>query len=222
MIYDDIFKNKIPLSDKLLSFGFIFKKDSYVYSCKIADQQFDLIIFVSPNGEVKTKIIDPDTEDEYTLHFAEGTTGKFIGKVRADYFRILQAIADNCFETKIFRSEYANEVIRYIKEKYQHKLEYLWQKFPENAIVRRADNHKWYVVLLTVEKNKIGLEGNGKVEIIDLRIDPEKLTKIVDGQRFFSGYHMNKKHWMTICLDGSVDLRDIFNYIDDSYILAKK
>lgn len=84
-------------------------------------------------------------------------------------------IADNCFETKIFQSEYADKIIQYVREKYRHELEYLWQKFPENAIVRRSDNQKWYLALLTVEKNKLGLDGSGKTEIIDLRINPDEL-----------------------------------------------
>ncbi|MBF1202590.1 MAG: MmcQ/YjbR family DNA-binding protein, partial [Fusobacterium periodonticum] len=34
-------------------------------------------------------------------------------------------------------------------------------------------------------------------------------------------YHMNKKHWCTICLDGTVELEKIYNLIDISYELAK-
>ena len=31
------------------------------------------------------------------------------------------------------------------------------------------------------------------------------------------GYHMNKKHWNTVILDGSVPDREIFSWIDHSY-----
>jgi predicted DNA-binding protein (MmcQ/YjbR family) len=33
------------------------------------------------------------------------------------------------------------------------------------------------------------------------------------------GYHMNKKHWNTIILDGSVPDKEIFEWIDHSYDL---
>lgn len=221
MIYGDVFKNKVPLWGKLLSFGFVFDENSYVYSCQIVDNQFDLIVCVIPSGQVQTKVIDLATGDEYTLHLVQNAVGSFIAKVRTAYLAVLQEIADNCFETKIFQSAYADKIIQYIKEKYHDDLEYLWPKFPENAIVRRKDNQKWYAALLTVEKNKIGLNGKQKIEIIDLRINPEELKKIVDGKKYFLGYHMNKKHWMTLCLDGSVELQEIFNRIDDSYILAR-
>mgnify|MGYP003622280154 CR=1 FL=1 len=65
-----------------------------------------------------------------------------------------------------------------------------------------------------------GLKEEGIVEIIDLRIKPENLAELIDNQMYFPGYHMNKKHWFTICLDGSVPLEEIFRHIDSSYIPA--
>ena len=35
------------------------------------------------------------------------------------------------------------------------------------------------------------------------------------------GYHMNKKHWNTVLLDGSVPDSEIFSWIDHSYSLVK-
>ncbi|MDE7400427.1 MAG: MmcQ/YjbR family DNA-binding protein, partial [Clostridia bacterium] len=35
-------------------------------------------------------------------------------------------------------------------------------------------------------------------------------------------YHMNKKHWLTIPLDGTVPIGEICSRLDQSYILAKK
>ena len=36
------------------------------------------------------------------------------------------------------------------------------------------------------------------------------------------GYHMNKKHWNTIIIDGSVSTKLIQSWIDHSYELVKK
>ena len=33
---------------------------------------------------------------------------------------------------------------------------------------------------------------------------------------------MNKKYWITIILDGSVDIKEIYKFIDKSYILNKE
>lgn len=35
------------------------------------------------------------------------------------------------------------------------------------------------------------------------------------------GYHMNKKHWNTIVVDGSVSSKQLKEWIDDSYDLVK-
>jgi predicted DNA-binding protein (MmcQ/YjbR family) len=34
------------------------------------------------------------------------------------------------------------------------------------------------------------------------------------------GYHMNKKHWNTVLLDGSIPDREVFSWIDHSYNLV--
>ena len=36
------------------------------------------------------------------------------------------------------------------------------------------------------------------------------------------GYHMNKKHWNTVTVDGSLSIKMIKGFIDDSYALIAK
>ena len=48
------------------------------------------------------------------------------------------------------------------------------------------------------------------------------INDLVDGEKFFKGYHMNKKHWLTIRLDGSVSATEICNLVDISYELSLK
>jgi len=43
-----------------------------------------------------------------------------------------------------------------------------------------------------------------------------------DEKSYFPGYHMNKKHWITICLDGSVPIEEIFCRLDESFAFAAK
>ena len=222
MTFDLIFKNKIPQSEKLIAFGFVEDGEYYRYHCGIMDGQFNLTVMVSKNGNTKVKVVDAETGDEYVLHQAEGAIGSFVGKVKNSCLDVLQQIAESCFEKRVFKSEFAGKIISYVKEKYKGDFEFLWEKFPENAIVRRHDNKKWYAALLTVSRCKIGLAGCDKIEIIDLRMVPEDIEKFVDGKKYFWGYHMNKKHWVTLCLDGSVPLKEIFERIDASYHLAEK
>lgn len=57
---------------------------------------------------------------------------------------------------------------------------------------------------------------------INLKCDPLLATEL--RERYLSvvpGYHMNKKHWNTIYVDGSIPDKEIFSWIDHSYNLVK-
>jgi len=56
---------------------------------------------------------------------------------------------------------------------------------------------------------------------INLKCDPEKAVEIREEYEAVQpGYHMNKKHWNTIIIDGSVPAKKIFEWIDNSYRLV--
>lgn len=217
----DFFARKRADGDKLRVYGFEEENGGLVYRTRLLDDQFLMEVFVE-SGEVRTRVFDIENECEYTLHVVNDAQGEFVGRVRSAYENVLSDIRDKCFADDVFKSAAAKAVIRYVAEKYDTPLEFLWKKFPDNAVYRRKDNRKWYAAILTVAKSKIGLEGAGNIEILDLRIEPALLEQTVDNKKFFPGYHMNKKSWYTICLDGSVDDEEIFKRIDDSYELAKK
>lgn len=216
-----LFKNKKINIDKLLSFGFEEKDNEYVYSIDLSNDQLTLTIHITSDSLLHTKIVDKATNEEYVLHKIPSACGEFVGKVKAEYESIINDIAEKCFEPDVFKSEYAKMVINYIKEKYCNEFEYLWKQFPNNAVVRRKDNKKWYAILLVLSKRKLGLNSDEIIDILDLRINFEDLNSIVDNKKYFPGYHMNKKHWFTICLDGSVPIEEIYEWIDKSYEIAE-
>ena len=56
---------------------------------------------------------------------------------------------------------------------------------------------------------------------INLKCDPIKAEFL--RQRYAAvlpGYHMNKRHWNTVVLDGSIPELEIYSMIDDSYDLV--
>ncbi|MDE5722434.1 MAG: MmcQ/YjbR family DNA-binding protein [Clostridia bacterium] len=218
-----IFDYKSPNFNKLLAFGFNENGETYSYVTQIFNGQFEMRVKVSlVNGEVKTEVIDLSTGEPYTLHLVTEAGGTFVGSVRAEYERVLNEISEKCFEKDVFKGDCAHKVIEYVRKKYGDELEYLWSTFPSNAVWRRKDNKKWYGVMLLLPKRKLGFNSDEITNIIDLRIDPDVLPSLIDGKRYFAGYHMNKKNWITICLDGSVSVDEICARIDESYDLAKK
>lgn len=207
---------------KLREYGFKKKKDKYTYSTDIMDGDFTLNIDVINENEIQTELIEKAFGEPYTLHLVDGAEGTFVGEIREQYQKILNEIKEKCFEINVFEWEYSYKVLKYAKEKYDSKAEYLWPKFPRNAVCRRNDNEKWYFAILSVKGSKIGLKTDEIVELIDLRANIEDVQNLIKQPNIYPAYHMNKKHWFTIVLDGSVPIEEIYQYIDISYNLAKK
>jgi predicted DNA-binding protein (MmcQ/YjbR family) len=56
---------------------------------------------------------------------------------------------------------------------------------------------------------------------INLKCEPEEVVRLIDEYLCVQpGYHMNKKHWITVIIDGSIPDKTIFEWIDSSYLLV--
>ena len=205
---------------KLEKFGFKLKDNSYFYHTSLLKNQFKMSVKISLDNSIFTEIIDTETNEPYILYLIEKRSG-YSEKVYKAYSEVLEKIQKECFEDERFKANYTKEIIEYVKNKYGDELEFLWEKSPKTAVVRRKSSNKWYAVILTLSKRKINLDSDEAVEIINLHNSPEEIEKLIDNKRYFPAYHMNKKHWCTICLDGTVELKRIYKLIDISYELAK-
>ena len=206
--------------EKLRAYGFRETDGAYLYEQPLLSGAFTLRVRVCADG-ADACLIDAATDEPYTLFLVEDAQGSFIGEVRAAYCDALSDIAEACFAKTVFQSGYSQSVIEYARNTYGDELEFLWEKFPKNAILRRKDNRKWYAALLTISKSKLGAFPDEEIEVLDLRAAPEAIPDMVDGKRVFAGYHMNKKHWITLPLDGTLPAEEICAMLDTSYALAK-
>ena len=217
----DFIKNKKINLKRFKEFGFKLIDNSYYYHTFLLKNQFKMTAKINLDNSIFTEIIDTETNEPYVLHLLEMKRNGYSEKVYKEYSEVLEKIKKKCFEDEIFKANYTKEIINYIKNKYGDELEFLWEKSPKNAVVRRKSSNKWYVGLLTISKRKISLNSDEIIEIINLHNNPEEIKKLIDYKKYFPAYHMNKKHWCTICLDGTVELEKIYKKIDISYELAK-
>ena len=208
-IKDFIKDKKIDLK-RLKEFGFKLIDNSYYYHTFLLKNQFKMTVKINLDNSIFTEIIDTETNEPYVLYLIENRSG-YSEKVYKAYSEVLEKIKKECFEDEIFKANYTKEIVAYVKNKYGDELEFLWEKSPKNAVVRRKSTNKWYVVLLTISKRKISLNSDEIIEIINLHNNPEEIKKLID----------YKKYWCTICLDGTVELEEIYKLIDISYELAK-
>lgn len=57
---------------------------------------------------------------------------------------------------------------------------------------------------------------------INVKCDPEKAIELRElYPAVVPGYHMNKKHWNTVFIDGTLTPKLIFSFIDHSYNMVK-
>lgn len=73
--------------------------------------------------------------------------------------------------------------------------------------------------------NKIFLLASLTSEVLQFNVkcNPEYAVELREQYScVLPGYHMNKKHWNTIIVDGSLAARQLKEFISDSYFLVAK
>ena len=112
------------------------------------------------------------------------------------------------------------KVLKWALDTYGAQPQYLWARYPDYAVLRHESNKKWYAIIMTVKKSSLGLDSEQEVDIIDVKCNTLQIDFLAQQQGFFHGYHMNKNHWLTILLDGSVPLETVCSFIEHSFELT--
>ena len=219
-IEKEIFQRTKLILNRLIEYGFIKDNNSYIYEKYFLDNEFKAIIIVDNNGTVTGKVYDLQSNEEYT-NIRTKMTGEFVSKVKDEYKNILIDIKNNCYEDNLFINEQANEITRYIKDKYLVDPEFLWEKYPFFGIFRNKKNNKWFALITNVDKSKID-EGNGIVELLNIKLDSNKIKELLQNKGYYEAYHMNKKSWISIILNNTLKDKEIFELIDESYNIINK
>ena len=112
------------------------------------------------------------------------------------------------------------ELEAYIQNHYATLPDYPWADTPRAAVFRHADNRKWFALVMEVPRDKLGLAGTAKLDIVNFKCDPILIASLRGEPGIFPAYHMNKSSWITAALDGSVSTETIELLLDVSYELT--
>lgn len=112
------------------------------------------------------------------------------------------------------------ELESYIVDKYSIEPEYPWAKMPTFAVFRHSNNKKWFAVIMTITKDKLGFDSTESIDIVNLKCDP--LMNVTTEKGVFPAYHMSKTHWISVALDGTVEKEKIEWFLDLSFELTAK
>lgn len=113
------------------------------------------------------------------------------------------------------------ELEAYILSHYSTAPDYPWADTPRAAVFRHTGNRKWFALLMEVPRDKLGLPGTEKLDIVNFKCDPILISSLRGETGIFPAYHMNKASWITVALDGSVPAETIELLLDVSYELTK-
>lgn len=202
------FGYKLDLS-KLESYGFILKDDHYFRSFPLEINNFHVEIDVF-NNDITGHIYDETFGDEYILFRNEKVVGEFVGSIREAYKKVLIGIRDHCFIRVMFMDEQSSRIAQYIIKTYGDNPEFPWKKFPEFAIFRNRNNHRWYAIFMTVKDGALG-ENVSARSIVNIKPCKEDYQKLVEQNNIYPGWHMDKKSWISVSLS---------NYFPDEYIVS--
>lgn len=113
------------------------------------------------------------------------------------------------------------EILEYVSEQYGTVPDNPWQKYRYHQVLRHSNNKKWYGLIMRVKRPVVGLDGNDDIDIINIKCEPLAGDILIREGKAYPAYHMNKKLWITILLDGSQKIEFIEALIDESYNLTK-
>lgn len=212
----ELFKKCVFDYSKLLNYGFKKENNIYYYEKYILDNNYKICIKIE-NNNVIGKIYDLIFNDEY-LNLNVDSNLSFNNKIKEEYIKVLKDIKVKCTKESLFVFKQSYEITNYIKRKYKVNPEFLWDKSTGNGVFRNKNNKKWFGIILSVSKDKLDLKYKQEIiEVINLKLDETMIKELIKMDGFYRAYHMNKKSWISIILDNTLDNEIIYSLIDQSY-----
>jgi len=109
----------------------------------------------------------------------------------------------------------------YLTDTYSVEGEHLFAQYPSFLVFRHNGNRKWFAVIMDIPRKNLGLPGEGEISVVNLKCDTRLIGSFREEPGIFPGWHMNKAHWLSVALDGTVDDETIKFLVEMSCKLTK-
>lgn len=215
----EIFKSYQFNKEKAHAYGFVENGEVWTYSCQILQGDFYMAVSITPDN-VSFQVFDQETGDLYPQVHMESMRGSFVASVREACLEILYQIRKACFDVQDFICPQTKRIMDQIQEKYGDQLEYLWEKSPDTAVLRHEGNQKWYAVLMRIPLDKLEKGREGLVEAVNLKHD--QVADLLSKKGIYPAFHMNKRYWLSLALDDSLQDEEVIELIERSWNLTVK
>lgn len=216
MFYNEIFDKNIFNSKLAIAYGFSKVGDYYILQSDIDMENFNVIIKIGKDS-FEANVIELPFNEEYILFNVLDSKGKFVSKIRKKVNELIEDIVNCCFKSL----DYRKLLLDYVKEKYGTIPEEPWED-NNHATIKTSNSKKWYGIFMYLPYKTLGLDKSGKIDVLNVKLNPDLIENLIDKRHFFPAYHMNKKYWITILLDSDTDLNLVKSLIDESFKLVEK
>ena len=75
----------------------------------------------------------------------------------------------------------------------------------ETAVLRHADNRKWYAIVMRASRRKFGFDSDEVIDVVNLKLPTEMFGSFGAADGVYPAYHMNKLHWISVLLPDAPD-----------------
>ena len=215
----EIFKSYQFNKEKAHAYGFVESGEVWTYSCQILQGEFFMTVSITPDN-VSFQVFDQETGDLYPQVHMESMRGSFVASIREACLEILYQIRKACFDVQDFICPQTKRIIAQVQEKYGNQLEYLWEKSPDTAVLRHEGNQKWYAVVMRIPWDKLEKGREGLVEAVNLKHD--QVADLLSQKGIYPAFHMNKRYWLSLALDDSLQDEEVIELIERSWNLTVK
>ena len=95
--------------------------------------------------------------------------------------------------------------LEYCLNTYSISPDYPFDEDFETAVLRHADNRKWYAIVMRVSRRKFGFDSDEVIDVVNLKLPIEMFGSFGATDGVYPAYHMNKLHWISVLLPDAPD-----------------
>ena len=97
------------------------------------------------------------------------------------------------------------QFLEYCLDTYGSSPDYPFDEAFETAVLRHADNRKWYAIVMRVSRHKFGFDSDEVIDVVNLKLPTEMFGSFGVADGVYPAYHMNKFHWISVLLPDAPD-----------------
>ena len=103
------------------------------------------------------------------------------------------------------------QFFEYCLNTYGTSPDYPFDEVFETAVLRHADNRKWYAIVMRVPRRKFGFDNDEAIDVVNLKLPTEMFGSFGATDGVYPAYHMNKLHWISVLLSDAPE--DIVQFL---------